>query len=171
MAGAITGGSPLVTNRGKKAIVTPFAPDSGTEADIEHQEQGMNETSGRVAPGLALLIASLILTMSTGAVAAEEKGVAFEIQYHHVGLSVPNAEESAAWYGKMLEFEIVTSMTQGADMKVAHIRRATAIWSSSRSPAPSRCPTTARTRLQICAFMARCTLPSRCRTSRPPSKS
>ena len=47
----------------------------------------------------------------------------FEIFHHHVAISVPNAEESAAWYHKMLGFEVVTRMKQGAGMTVVHIKR------------------------------------------------
>ena len=54
---------------------------------------------------------------------AQDKGVSFEISHHHVGISVPDAEESAAWYQKMLGFEVVTRMNQGGGMTVVHIRR------------------------------------------------
>jgi methylmalonyl-CoA/ethylmalonyl-CoA epimerase len=52
--------------------------------------------------------------------------VSFEIKHHHVAISVPNAEESAAWYKKMFGFEVVTKMTQGESDKkmfIVHIRR------------------------------------------------
>jgi methylmalonyl-CoA/ethylmalonyl-CoA epimerase len=56
---------------------------------------------------------------------AQEGGVDFEISPHHVGISVPNLEESIAWYHKMLGFEVVTRMTQGASngMLVALLQR------------------------------------------------
>ena len=59
------------------------------------------------------------------ATAQEAKAVSFEITHHHVGLSVPNAEESAAWYKKMLGFEVVTRMAENAanKMKIVHIKR------------------------------------------------
>jgi methylmalonyl-CoA/ethylmalonyl-CoA epimerase len=53
---------------------------------------------------------------------AQDSPVSFEIKPHHVGISVPNAEESAAWYKKMLGFEVVARMPQGK-MKVVHISR------------------------------------------------
>ncbi len=69
----------------------------------------------------AVFIAGLYL--SGPAAAAQSDRVGFEISHHHVALSVPNAEESAAWYHKMLGFEVVTKMNQGADMTVVHIKR------------------------------------------------
>jgi methylmalonyl-CoA/ethylmalonyl-CoA epimerase len=69
---------------------------------------------------LALFIA--VLYMSGPAAVAQNDSVGFEISHHHVGISVPNAEESAAWYHKMLGFEIVTRMNQGG-MIVVHIKR------------------------------------------------
>lgn len=54
---------------------------------------------------------------------AQDDGVSFEISHHHVGISVPNAEESASWYQKMLGFEVVTRMNQGSGMTVVHIKR------------------------------------------------
>ena len=54
---------------------------------------------------------------------AQDDAVSFEISHHHVGISVPNAEESAVWYQKMLGFEVVTRMNQGDGMTVVHIRR------------------------------------------------
>ena len=54
---------------------------------------------------------------------AQGESVGFEISHHHVGISVPNAEESAGWYQKMLGFEVVTRMNQGDAMSVVHIRR------------------------------------------------
>ena len=56
---------------------------------------------------------------------AQEDTVSFEISHHHVGISVPNAEESAAWYKKMFGFEVVLRMTQDGDnkMNIVHIKR------------------------------------------------
>jgi catechol 2,3-dioxygenase-like lactoylglutathione lyase family enzyme len=54
---------------------------------------------------------------------AQDSGVSFEISHHHVAISVPNAEESAAWYQKMLGFEVITRINQGGGMTVVHIRR------------------------------------------------
>ena len=54
---------------------------------------------------------------------AQDDAVGFEISHHHVGISVPNAEESAEWYQKMLGFEVITRMNQGNGMTVVHIQR------------------------------------------------
>jgi methylmalonyl-CoA/ethylmalonyl-CoA epimerase len=75
------------------------------------------------ALGLVLLIGGLM--MSVTAAVAQDSSVNFEITHHHVGISVPNAEESAAWYHKMLGFEVVTRMTD-AGMTVVHIKRGNA---------------------------------------------
>jgi methylmalonyl-CoA/ethylmalonyl-CoA epimerase len=57
--------------------------------------------------------------------APQDSGVGFDISHHHVGISVANAEESAAWYKKMFGFEVVTRMTQGTNnnMVILHIKR------------------------------------------------
>jgi methylmalonyl-CoA/ethylmalonyl-CoA epimerase len=56
---------------------------------------------------------------------AQEKNVAFDISFHHVGISVSNVEESVAWYKKMFGFEVVLRMNQGGDsaMNIVHIKR------------------------------------------------
>jgi methylmalonyl-CoA/ethylmalonyl-CoA epimerase len=61
--------------------------------------------------------------MSFALALAEDDKVGFEISHHHVGISVSNAEESAAWYHKMLGFDVVTRMKQGEGMTVVHIKR------------------------------------------------
>jgi methylmalonyl-CoA/ethylmalonyl-CoA epimerase len=64
-------------------------------------------------------------SMSVCPATAQEKSVGFDISFHHVGISVPNVEESVAWYHKMFGFEVVLRMNQGADngMIVTHIKR------------------------------------------------
>jgi len=56
---------------------------------------------------------------------AQDSPVGFTITPHHIGISVPNAEESAAWYKKMLGFEVVVRMNESgaSKMKVVHISR------------------------------------------------
>ncbi len=76
-----------------------------------------------MATAVALFIAAASSLMNSPLVLAEDDAVGFEISHHHVGMSVPNAEESAAWYKKMLGFEVVTRMNQGNGMLVIHIRR------------------------------------------------
>ena len=75
--------------------------------------------------GMAVAFAIFIvgLTLDGPAATAQSDRVGFEISPHHVALSVPNAEESAAWYHKMLGFEVVIRMNQGAGMTVVHINR------------------------------------------------
>jgi methylmalonyl-CoA/ethylmalonyl-CoA epimerase len=74
-----------------------------------------------LALGLTSCIAILLLSFAPAL--AEDDKAGFEISHHHVGISVPNAEESAAWYHKMLGFEVVTRMKQGDGMTVVHIKR------------------------------------------------
>ena len=54
---------------------------------------------------------------------APDEGVSFEISPDHVGISVPNAEESAAWYHRMLGFDVDFRMKQANGMTVVHIKR------------------------------------------------
>jgi len=76
-----------------------------------------------IAVTLALFIAVGNLSLNARRAVAEDSGGGFDISFNHVGISVPNAEESAAWYKKMFGFEVVTRMTQGAGMNVIHIKR------------------------------------------------
>jgi len=75
--------------------------------------------------GMAIAFAIFIvgLNLDGPTATAQSDRVGFEISPHHVALSVPNAEESAAWYHKMLGFEVVIRMNQGAGMTVVHIKR------------------------------------------------
>jgi len=53
---------------------------------------------------------------------AQDDSVGFEISHHHVGISVADAEESAAWYKKMLGFKVIARINQSG-MKVVHVQR------------------------------------------------
>jgi len=70
---------------------------------------------------------ALVVFFSIFAVAAvsQDNAVGFQISYHHVGISVPNLEESIAWYKKMLGFEVVSRMGGATNdaMLVALIKR------------------------------------------------
>jgi methylmalonyl-CoA/ethylmalonyl-CoA epimerase len=85
----------------------------------------MNKKIRVMAIAFALLVAAGCLNMSLAAATAQDNRVGFEISPHHFGISVPNLEESIAWYRKMLGFEVVQRMTQGADnaMIVALLQR------------------------------------------------
>jgi methylmalonyl-CoA/ethylmalonyl-CoA epimerase len=76
-----------------------------------------------IAISFALFILAGNLNSGTPSTTAEDRSVGFNISFHHVGISVPNAEESAAWYKKMFGFEVVTRMNQGTGMNVVHIKR------------------------------------------------
>jgi methylmalonyl-CoA/ethylmalonyl-CoA epimerase len=67
----------------------------------------------------------VLLAVFAAAAAAQESAVGFQISYHHVGISVPNLEESIAWYKKMLGFEVVSRMGGATNdaMLVALIKR------------------------------------------------
>ena len=86
----------------------------------------------RMKKAASVKITKLILVIFLGAIAmtgssafAEDSPVSFTITPHHIALSVPNAEESAAWYKKMLGFEEVLRMNEDGvnKMKVIHISR------------------------------------------------
>jgi len=75
---------------------------------------------------IVILFAILGAIVTTGSSTfAQDSPVSFAITPHHVGISVPNAEESAAWYKKMLGFEVVARMNESgaSKMKVIHISR------------------------------------------------
>ena len=77
---------------------------------------------------ILFLATALAVFSALGALnlAVQDSGPGFEITPHHFGLSVPNLEESIAWYQKMLGFKVVTRMNQGANsekMLVALLRR------------------------------------------------
>ena len=76
--------------------------------------------------GFALLLAAGYSAM--GDIMAEEQNSkpGFGISFHHIGISVPNLEESIAWYKEKLGFEEVMRMNQGETIKnmiIGHIRR------------------------------------------------
>jgi methylmalonyl-CoA/ethylmalonyl-CoA epimerase len=79
-----------------------------------------------IAFTLLLFVGAIAMNSSIFAGPAQDSSVGFEITHHHVAISVPNAEESAAWYKKMLGFEVVTRMTQGEGDKkmfIVHVKR------------------------------------------------
>ena len=64
-----------------------------------------------------------VFAMTGTSALAQDSPVGFTFKPHHIALSVPNAEESAAWYKKMLGFEVVMRMNEDSTnkMKVVHI--------------------------------------------------
>jgi len=85
----------------------------------------MKKTASVKILGLLLFTFLGAIVMTGSSAIAQDSPVGFTITPHHIALSVPNAEESAAWYKKMLGFEVVTRMNEnGANkMKVVHISR------------------------------------------------
>ena len=82
------------------------------------------KTKTKASAIMVLLFAAIgCLSLNAPPATALDDAVSFDISHHHVAISVPNAEESAAWYRKMLGFEVVLRMKQGADMVVVHIKR------------------------------------------------
>ena len=63
-------------------------------------------------------LAALALIWTAAPAMAEDDGPSFEITPNHVGISVPNLEESIAWYHRMLGFELVRRMSKDADPKM-----------------------------------------------------
>ena len=64
-----------------------------------------------------------VITMTGSSAFSQDNSVSFTFTPHHIALSVPNAEESAAWYKIMLGFEVVMRMNEDSvnTMKVVHI--------------------------------------------------
>lgn len=70
-------------------------------------------------------IAAICLSIPTSVLTfaiAQENPVDIDISLHHVGISVADAEESAAWYKKMFGFKEIARINQEG-MKVVHIQR------------------------------------------------
>jgi catechol 2,3-dioxygenase-like lactoylglutathione lyase family enzyme len=82
----------------------------------------MNRKRNVLAIAFTLFVVAGFLNLSALPAASQDSAVGFDISHHHVGISVANAEESAAWYKKMFGFEVVTRMTQG-NMIIVHIKR------------------------------------------------
>ena len=78
-----------------------------------------------ILPAIALLAGCALSGLHFGVpiAIADVAGVGFEITHHHVGISVPNLEESIAWYKKMLGFDVVSRMGGNNGMLVALIKR------------------------------------------------
>ena len=69
----------------------------------------------------AAICLSILVSVNT-LTTAQETPVSFDISHHHVGISVADAEASAAWYGKMFGFRDIARINQ-AGMNVVHIQR------------------------------------------------
>jgi catechol 2,3-dioxygenase-like lactoylglutathione lyase family enzyme len=79
---------------------------------------------------IAVCLALLLVAAYSGAgvLMAEEQNnkTGFDFSFHHIAISVANLDESIAWYEKMLGFEEIARMNQGAtisEMTIGHIRR------------------------------------------------
>jgi methylmalonyl-CoA/ethylmalonyl-CoA epimerase len=82
----------------------------------------------RLVPLRALAVAALAAGVSlgpAGRAAAQPAPAAptFAIKPHHAGISVPNLEESIAWYRRMLGFEIVRRVAPSPTVSIALLRR------------------------------------------------
>ena len=74
---------------------------------------------------LSLAMTMTLITLVAGkdsATGEASSPVGFEISHHHIGISVADADESAAWYSRMLGFKVVTRIEQQG-MDVVHIQR------------------------------------------------
>ena len=68
----------------------------------------------------AALCLSILVSVKTTA-RAQDASAGFDISHHHVGISVADAVESAAWYGRMFGFKEIARINQSG-MKVVHIQ-------------------------------------------------
>jgi len=71
---------------------------------------------------MATISLATMITWTNPATAQDNPPVGFEISHHHVGISVSDAEESAAWYSRMFGFKVVARINQKG-MTVVHIQR------------------------------------------------
>ena len=83
----------------------------------------MKKTIPVITLVFALFVTAAGLNLYLPSARAQGGAPGFDISFHHVGISVPNVEESIAWYKKMFGFEVVTRMNQGSGMTVGHIKR------------------------------------------------
>jgi methylmalonyl-CoA/ethylmalonyl-CoA epimerase len=70
-----------------------------------------------------LAMATLLCTRGLAQSSSQADGALVEIKPHHTGISVPNLEESIAWYQKMLGVEIVRRVNPNGDVAIALLRR------------------------------------------------
>jgi methylmalonyl-CoA/ethylmalonyl-CoA epimerase len=73
---------------------------------------------------ISIIALIFLSTMEPGAAqaAAQDDHASFEISHHHIGISVADAEESAAWYSRMFGFKVIARIDQ-TGMKVVHIQK------------------------------------------------
>ena len=86
----------------------------------------MSEKLCRIGMIFVVLIMPLnrnTLMAQAQAAPAPDDRVSFDIAPDHVGVSVPDAEASAAWYHRMLGFDVDFRMKQPNGMTVVHIKR------------------------------------------------
>lgn len=71
----------------------------------------------------AALLLTPLLALQTAA--AQTDAVGFDVEINHVGISVPNLEESVAWYVDKLGFELARPLDPDPDaaMNIALLRR------------------------------------------------
>jgi methylmalonyl-CoA/ethylmalonyl-CoA epimerase len=76
---------------------------------------------------VAASVATVVVLGTCGMAHAQTPSTAgnpsFEITPHHTGISVPNMEESVAWYQRMLGFEVVRRVTPNPNTAIALLRR------------------------------------------------
>ena len=70
-----------------------------------------------------LAAVTMLGTCGFAQASSQADGPPFEIKPHHTGISVPNLEESIAWYQKMLGFQIVRRVSPNANIAIALMRR------------------------------------------------
>ena len=80
-----------------------------------------------LVPRLAEAVVTLVMMGTCGVALAQtpspSNGASFDISPHHAAISVPNLEESVAWYQRMLGFEVVRRVAPNANISIALLRR------------------------------------------------
>ena len=98
--------------------------DDGSSLPSRFRMETVNSFFSRAAASVATVA---VMMGSVGIAHAQTPSQAseasFAIKPHHTGISVPNLEESVAWYQRMLGFEVVHRVAAGANTSIALLRR------------------------------------------------
>lgn len=77
----------------------------------------------RVVASLAAVVIIGTSGLALAQTSPQAGGASFDITPHHAAVSVPNLEESIAWYQRMLGFEVVRRVAPNANIAIALLRR------------------------------------------------
>ena len=87
------------------------------------RERTVKSFRWHVAASVATVVMMGTFDMARAQTSSQAGNESFEITPHHTGISVPNLEESVAWYQRMLGFEVVRRVTPNPNTAIALLRR------------------------------------------------